>query len=279
MVLDDRRHSRLEADAVLVSLADWEEAAAYLTTLHPGDVGWAMRQPDDAFALHSWWDDGVLVAVVLVEGDAARCRLSPAHSRDRALAEAVAETCDGVTWYDAQPGTRLRVELGARGWQPDPAPWVTLYTDLAPGSPMPALVAPTRPDDVADRVGVQRRGFAGSTFTVEAWHRMAASPAFDPRLDLLARDESGAPVSAGTAWHAGPGRCGILEPVATDPDHRGHGHGRRVVHGLKAALAEVGAGGVAVCTPASNRAALALYRAAGFHPVELVHALHRPTAT
>ncbi|MFB4278300.1 GNAT family N-acetyltransferase [Nonomuraea sp. MTCD27] len=71
-------------------------------------------------------------------------------------------------------------------------------------------------------------------------------------------------VVAATGWFAGAGRCGPLEPVGTHPDHRGHGYGRDAVLGACAALADRGASAVAVVTPSTNDAAVALYRSAGF---------------
>jgi len=133
--------------------------------------------------------------------------------------------------------------------------------------------------DVSDRVAVQRSAFEGSTFTVEAWRRMSATTAYDPVLDLLARNSDGAPVAAATGWSAGPGRCAILEPVGSHPEHRGGGHGRRVVLAALGALARGGASGVTVHTPADNRTAVAAYEACGLRPLHSTEALIRPQAS
>ena len=94
------------------------------------------------------------------------------------------------------------------------------------GAERPPRVRPLAGEtDVADRVAVQRAAFESSTFSVPRWRLMAAGPAYDRQLDLLARDEDGTPVAAGTAWSAGPGRCGLLEPVGTHRDHQRRGHG------------------------------------------------------
>jgi ribosomal protein S18 acetylase RimI-like enzyme len=121
--------------------------------------------------------------------------------------------------------------------------------------------------DVVDRVHVQRAAFASSTFTVEAWQRMAATTAYDKRFDLLLRTPTGAPAAAATGWLSRPGSCGLLEPVGTDPAHRGQGYGRRIVLATCRELTQAGATGVRVVTRARNQAAQALYRSAGFRPV------------
>jgi ribosomal protein S18 acetylase RimI-like enzyme len=118
--------------------------------------------------------------------------------------------------------------------------------------------------DAADRALVQRSAFARSTFTVDRWHSMKRSPAGGLAVDTLVRTPAGEPAAAATGWFAGVGRCGLLEPVGTHPDHRGHGYGRDAVLGACAALVERGASSVAVLTPAANEGAAALYRSAGF---------------
>ena len=82
-------------------------------------------------------------------------------------------------------------------------------------------------------------------------------------------------MSAATAWSAGPGTCAILEPVGTHADHRGGGHGRRVVLAALGALARAGASGVTVHTPASNRTAVAAYESCGLRPLQSTEALVR----
>jgi ribosomal protein S18 acetylase RimI-like enzyme len=92
---------------------------------------------------------------------------------------------------------------------------------------------------------------------------MRRSPAGSMAVETLVRTPAGAPAAA-TGWFAGVGRCGLLEPVGTHPDHRGHGYGRDAVLGTCAALALRGASTVTVVTPSTNDAAVALYRSAGF---------------
>jgi ribosomal protein S18 acetylase RimI-like enzyme len=105
---------------------------------------------------------------------------------------------------------------------------------------------------------------------------MAAGPTYDARLDWLRRDADGAPAAGATAWSAGPGKCGILEPVGTHPNHRGLGHGVAVSKAAIAALARAGASGVTVHTPADNLGAVRTYEACGLRPVEHSYSLVRP---
>jgi ribosomal protein S18 acetylase RimI-like enzyme len=59
-------------------------------------------------------------------------------------------------------------------------------------------------------------------------------------------------------------------------DHRGHGYGRDAVLGACAALVDRGSSAVAVVTPASLTAAVALYKSAGFTVVRENHDWIRP---
>lgn len=93
---------------------------------------------------------------------------------------------------------------------------------------------------------------------------MKRSPAGVLGVEALVRTPAGEPAAAATGWFADVGRCGLLEPVDTHPGHRGHGYGRDAVPGACAALAHRGASAVAVVTPSTNDAAVALYRSAGF---------------
>lgn len=138
---------------------------------------------------------------------------------------------------------------------------------------VPGVAAVSGPADVTDRVAVQRAAFDNSTFTETRWAQMAGSTAYDPRLDLLARDEAGTPVAALTAWTAGEGRCALVEPMGTAAGHLREGHGRRLLEGAAAALARAGASGVAVWTSAGNETAVAAYRSAGFSAIGVTSAM------
>jgi GNAT superfamily N-acetyltransferase len=283
-----KRLERHQLDELVTSLRAWESPGGYPLGLHVGDVGWHARLGDEKLggSVRVLERDGDVVAAGLFEPGLARPRLAPGCETDPDVCAALAdeiETDPGEqVWSDAAPGSLLRTALSARGWTLDPEPWVVLYRPLSAsdadlGDPQVRPVQESH--DVADRVAVQRAAFEGSTFTVEAWHRMSATAAYDPALDLLARDSDGTPVAAATAWSAGPGRSAILEPVGSHPEHRGGGHGRRVVLAALGALARAGASGVTVHTPADNRVAVAAYESCGLRRLHSTEAMVRDAQT
>lgn len=286
MALQVVRSGRNEAADLVAALSSWAPEASYQTTLHAGDVGWHLRLDDTDLGdgLVAVVDGSEIVLVAILEGGSLRPTVKPGRSQDREIAEALVSIVDELPAEvgadtDAASSSVFRALLVSRGWRVDPDAWVLLYRPLsaADGDFADALSAPLRSDaDVAARVRVQTRAFARSTFTTARWRQMAAGPGFDPAFEYLRRDLDGAPVAAATGWSAGPGKVAILEPVGTDREHTGHGHGRAVSSAVIAALARAGASGVSVCTPASNAAALRTYERCGLRPVELLHALHRP---
>jgi GNAT superfamily N-acetyltransferase len=246
------RHRLAPADTgpALHALCGWTSADTPGGGVHPGDVGWYLRFDDAAVLL--WTDEAVPVAAGFLDGAVLRVTTAPGADL-RALAADAEELLEpGNDWSDGLP---------IPGWEFEPEPWLVMSWTPQPVS---SRAEPVGEADVADRVLVQRSAFAGSTFTVERWHTMKRSPAGGLAVEALVRTPAGQPAAAATGWFAGAGRCGLLEPVGTHPDHRGHGYGRDAVRGACAALAERGASAVAVVTPSTNDAGVALYRSAGF---------------
>ena len=278
---------RAVSDETVAVLRQWERPGGCGWQLHAGDVGWHLRLDDDEVdgSLLQVRDDGVLAAVGLLDGPAVvRLALDPDRLQDAELAGVLADAVEdrlgrpgsAEAYVDGAAEGRWRAELAGRGWDLDPDPWVHLWRPLGADDAkreVPGVAPVSGPVDVADRVAVQRSAVEGSTFTEARWARMAGSTAYDPRLDLLARDDAGAPVAALTAWTAGEGRCALVEPMATAAGHTRQGHGRRLLQGTAAALAGAGASGVAVWTPASNAAAVAAYRSAGFSAIGVAAAM------
>jgi GNAT superfamily N-acetyltransferase len=291
--------SRDDLPRVVEHLRAWEARDGYPGGLHVGDVGWHARLPADQFdgTLVAFVREDAWVAFALVEPGLVRPRLAPAATYDPEVAAALADAADAVDGVDvlcdADPGTPFRAALATRGWVADVRSWTALYRSLSlddvfDADPLTAATssrrtsssaggAPLVADEVAvaDRVVVQRGAFDRSTFTVEAWHRMADGPGFEPSLDLLRRTPSGEPAAACTAWLSRPGACAILEPVGTHREHRGQGHGKAVVLAAIEALASAGASGVCVHTPSDNTAAVAAYLACGMHAVSYDHDMVR----
>ncbi|WP_090931151.1 GNAT family N-acetyltransferase [Nonomuraea jiangxiensis] len=241
-----------ETGPALRALCAWTPADAPGGGLHPGDVGWHLRFDDVAVFL--WVDDGAPVAAGFLDGPVLRVTAAPGADL-RALAADAEELLE--------PGNDRVDGLPVPGWELDQEeePWLVMSWTPRPVS---SRAEPVGETDAADRVLVQRSAFTGSTFTIERWHTMMRSPAGGLALETLVRTPTGEPAAAATGWFAGEGRCGLLEPVGTHPDHRGHGYGRDAVLGACAALADRGASAVTVVTPSTNEAAVALYRSAGF---------------
>ena len=273
------------SDDAIALLRGWERPGDCGWQLHAGDVGWHLRL-DDAdvdgtlLRLHDRASSAPL-AVGLLDGPGVlRLALDPDRWHDPDLAVAVADAAEdrlgragaAEAYVEGPMPGGWRAELARRGWDLDPDAWVQLWRPLgaADAARDEPRVSPVSGEaDVADRVAVQRSALENSTFTEQRWAQMSSSTAYDPRLDLLARDEDGVAVAAVTVWTAGKGRCALVEPMATAAAHTRKGHGRRLLLAAATALARVGASGVAVRTPASNEAAVAAYRSAGFSAIGL----------
>ena len=132
------------------------------------------------------------------------------------------------------------------------------------------------PDELRDRVAVQRAAFDTSTFTEERWRAMASGHAYASALCLVAYDEGGVAVAATTVWSAGEGRPGLIEPLGVHRDHRGQGYGRVITLAAASALRERGSASALVATPQANVAAVATYASAGFAAREPITDLVRP---
>lgn len=256
------RLTSAESGPALQALCEWTPADAPGGGVHPGDIGWHLRSDEAAVLL--WTQEAVPVAAGFLDSHVLRVTTAPGAGL-AALAADVEELLEpGDDWSDGLP---------MPGWDRDDDAWVVL--SWVP-KPVSSRATPVGEADSADRVLVQRSAFAKSTFTIERWRTMKQSPAGGLAVETIVRTPAGEPAAAATGWFAGVGRCGLLEPVGTHPDHRGHGYGRDAVLGACAALADRGASAVAVLTPAKNEAAVALYRSAGFTVLRENHDWVRP---
>ncbi|MGI5359323.1 GNAT family N-acetyltransferase [Streptomyces sp. CA-252508] len=261
--LTRHRLTSADVDPALRALCAWTPADIPGGGVHPGDVGWHLRSDDAVVFL--WTADGEPVAAGFVDGPVLRVTAAPGADPDALAADAEDLLAPGVDGCDGLP---------VPGWGPEPdESWLVM--SWAP-QPVSSTAEPVHEARAADRVLVHRSAFPGSTFTVGRWRAMKASPAGGTAVEVLVRTPAGEPAAAATGWFAGVGRCGLLEPVGTRPGHRGQGHGRDAVLGACAALAERGASAVAVATPSTNGAAVALYRSAGFTVVRETRDRVRP---
>ena len=252
-----------ETGPALRALSEWTPVDAPGGGVHPGDLGWQMRFDKAEFLL--WTDGGTPVAAGFFDDHVLRVTTAPGADRG-ALAADVEDLLD-------HPGDGCD-GLPIAGWptHPDEA-WLVMSWAPRPVSSRAELVDTA---NAADRVLVQRSAFANSTFTVDRWQTMKRSPAGDLAVDTLVRTSAGEPAAAATGWFAGAGRCGLLEPVGTHPDHRGRGYGRDAILGACQALADRGASAVAVVPRSNNEAGVALYRSAGFTVVRETRDWVRP---
>ncbi|UBU08636.1 GNAT family N-acetyltransferase [Nonomuraea gerenzanensis] len=266
--LQRHRLTHAETGPALRALSEWTPADAPAGGLHPGDVGWHLRFDDATVLL--WTQGATPVAAGFLDGPVLRVTTAPDADLGALAADAEGLLTPGADVGAPTSGAKELLTPGdgrcdglpLPGWEPDPEEsWLVMSWSPRPVS---SRAEPVGEAEAADRVLVQRSAFAGSTFTVERWRTMRRSPAGGPAVEALVRTPAGEPAAAATGWFAGVGRCGLLEPVGTHPDHRGHGYGRDAVLGACAALADRGASAVAVVTPSGNDAAVALYRSAGF---------------
>ncbi|MCG8921640.1 GNAT family N-acetyltransferase [Lentzea sp. CC55] len=250
--------------------------------LHPGDLGWYWRFGEEAIgaAVRVWRRDGRVLAVGLLDGaDLLRCTIAPDARQDEDLARRLADdVCDpdrgalpaGEVYVESPAGTRFEELLSERGWQPG-EPWTPLRLDLSSPVPGPGVrVEVVEPAQAHLHAAVIRASFEKSTFTEERWHAMASGPPFADARCLVAFDGQDA-AAAITVWSAGPGKPGVVEPMGVHHDHRGRGLGRAITLAGAAALRDLGSSSAVVCTPSSNTAAVATYRAAGFTALPEVH--------
>jgi len=277
-----------DLDRIDEALRNWESLGGCGGTLQAGDLGWKLRfgRQETAESLLEWRSPEVETAVVMCQDSPTDWWLAmdPVHTRDRTLADSIAdwaiEVNPGSSFSVDGPGSPAiwRQALMKRGFEAMTDVWAHLWKPLSSADVVDvAGVEVTTGNDqaIVDRVAVQKAAFENSTFTVEKWHAMAQGLSFRPGFDLLARNEAGEAVAAITVWLPGEGKCGMIEPMGTHPDHRRLGHGRRIIRAACAALARAGASGVCVVTPESNAGAVEVYRAAGLRRLGQLSAMVR----
>ncbi|WP_425838109.1 GNAT family N-acetyltransferase [Streptomyces fractus] len=259
-------------------LRAWQHDTAPMQ-LHPGDLGWYWRYGAErtAAAVRTWRRGGRIVAVGLLDGPTLlRLTLAPHAHQDVELARQLRGDVgepgrgvlpDGPADIEAPRGALVHDLLAGADWRTGEA-WTPLRRDLTEPVRLPAVrIEVAGPERAEAYAAVHRAAFDGSTFDTERWHAMASGAPYGEARCLLAYDDGGAAVAAVTVWSAGPGRPGLLEPMGVHRDHRGRGHGAAISLAAAAALRELGASSALVGTPSANTAAVATYKAAGFHPL------------
>ncbi len=268
------------------ALREWQHDGTPFQ-LHPGDLGWFWRFGADATAaaVRTWSRDGQILATGLLdEPDLLRVTMAPSARRDEDLArQLVADITEpergvlppGSVAVEAPMDALIQDLLLDDGWKADD-PWTPLQRDLTERVPDSGVrIEVVGPDQVHERVAVQRASFDKSTFTDERWHAMAAGLPYTEARCLLAYDEEGNAVAAVTVWSAGEGKPGLVEPMGVHREHRGHGYGKAITVAGAAALQDLGSSTAVVYTQSSNVGGVATYKAAGFHQLPETRDLYR----
>ena len=264
-----------ELAEVVDALRQWQRADAPIQ-LHPGDLGWFWRSGADAVAaaVRTWRHDGRIVALGFLDG-ATVLRMTVARDvwgSDDVARQVIADLAAprrgvlpaGKASVEAPDGTRVQELLDEHGWRAGD-PWTPLRRDLAEPVARPALrVEVVGAGQVPDFTAVHRSAWGSPRFTDERWHTMAAGLPFADGRCLLAYDGADLPVAGITVWSAGPGRPGLIEPLGTHADHRGHGHATAICVAAAAELQAMGSSSAMVCTEGDRTSAIATYRAAGY---------------
>lgn len=264
---------------VLEAVGAWQKPGSPLQ-LHPGDIGWfgGRGGAATAAALRVWRRSGRVVAVGLLDGETLlRLGIDPQEQQDDELArslltDVVADDARvlpaGEVGVECPPGALVHDLLGGAGWALD-EPWTLLGRDLADPVEPPALhVVEVGAERAAAWAAVHRAAFDGTAVTQEwatqRWLTMAEGTAAQDARFLLGLDDEGRAVACAGVWGAGVGRCGVVEPMGVDPQHRARGYGREIALAAAGALRDLGATQAWVATTTANRGAVATYGAAGF---------------
>ncbi|NYI66544.1 GNAT family N-acetyltransferase [Spelaeicoccus albus] len=275
-----------ELAEIVGALRDWQDDDVPLQ-LHPGDLGWYWLRgaAATAGAIRAWRRNGQIVAVGLLDGpELLRVTSAPDAQRDEELARTqVADAIEpargilpaGEVAIEAPTGALVHDLLLETGWRVG-EPWTPLQRDLTEAVEDAGIrIEAIGPDRASEFAAVHQSAFGSAKFTDRHWRTMAAGLPYAGARSVVAYDDDANPVAAVTVWSAGPGKPGLLEPMGVHADHRGRGYGRAISVAAAAALRQLGSSSAMVCTPSSNRGAVATYQAAGFRPLPERHDSYR----
>jgi predicted N-acetyltransferase YhbS len=257
---------------------------------HIGDLAWGRfhhlgREPE--WSTHLWTDiDEPVAWAWITEPGHLDLLVDPAH------ADVVPEILAWfeLAWFEIEtkdrPGglvvsvsdmdSALIAGLVAAGYGPGPPdePYLVRLCHKLDGLPSPRLPAGYRLDHVteatlAERVATHRSAFHPSRVVVESYRQVRACWPYRDDLDVVVLDPTGTVVASCLAWYDPGARAGLLEPVATRPEHRRQGlAGAACLEALRrlrtagATVATIGArGDDAYPEP------LRVYQRIGFRPV------------
>lgn len=116
------------------------------------------------------------------------------------------------------------------------------------------------------RVELHQSVWHPSRVTLEAYHRLRASPLYRPELDVVVVGPGGELAAYALGWFDPGSGAGLMEPVGTRASFRQRGLGQRLIREVTRRLAGLGACRITIGTGESNHAARALYASAGYRP-------------
>ena len=216
---------------VIDAVASWQQDGTPVQ-LHPGDLGWNAGFGAQALAaeLRVWRRGGRILAAGMVTDDIGliRMAIAPSVTDDEEFAAHLLKDLSnpdrggvlpsGCELVEARFGAAFRDVLRRNGWVDD-EPWTPLCRDLTDPVQDCGLRVETidshhvRDEIVRDRVAVQRASFPNSTFTLQRWQAMAASPAYRRARCLVAYDGEGHAVAATTVCALRAATSGVSVPT------------------------------------------------------------------
>jgi predicted N-acetyltransferase YhbS len=270
----------------------WLASAPNPDDFHPGDLLWERYKHEDAV---SRWFERVLLweredrllgfSMFFPKDGEVAFSLASEIDGDTELIESMLEAARGTAAHfgkstpliaSAFAGTPLERALQTLGGQPDNEPSFrmngrALRRDDALVAQLPTewVVRPVSgADEYEQRVAVHRASFERSKVTVAAYERMRQIPGYEPELDLVAVGPNGVIASFALAWFDAETKTGLFEPVGSLPDYRRQGLTRAVLMEGLHRLRARGATRAYVNCLESSPAAIGLYEAVGFRPLQ-----------
>jgi ribosomal protein S18 acetylase RimI-like enzyme len=255
--------------------------------MHVGDLYWALfhrrlRGHESPVAL--WYDAaGALQGMTLFPGQTwCDVVIRPAHLASPLSEEIVAWAERECRRKNPQPTGPLVLRIGRRVTSPERLAFlermgfermnfgylalaVDAHTVCQPGLLQTGFVCrPLQAEDIPGRVAAYNLAFPGEDLSVEDYATMRSCPGYDPTLDLVVVDPSGAVASFCTLWLDDVNRVGLVEPVGCHPEFRRRGLAQYVMLAGLQRLWARGAKQTIVRVHCENTAAQQLYQSCGF---------------
>lgn len=256
---------------------------------HPGDLIWTLFQNtrfDPHESIRLWESSSELLGFALLEEpDGVILQVHPGLKGSGILEEEMLlwaserlsdpeRNPEAEIWTRALDSDSRFLELLAEhGFRRDEDHAVKMRhrMDSIPSDPAPegwTVRAVCGEEEWNERVELHRKVWQPSRVTLDAYRRLRTVEGYDPDLDLVAVDLSGAPGAYCICWYDPSSKTGLFEPVGTHPAHQRRGLGRAIMlEGLKR-LRDFGALTVFITYVHGNDAAKRLYESVGFQAVE-----------